>query len=145
MHFKDHYNCEETQRAWIEMKKAEYWTTGESMEYGHTKDGEPYVRMVKMGQEGKSMWYPLYQAAKKWNKAYDTAFRNWKILVEHAKTRDPDGEAGPRERDSDGILQYPHEDDVPRELESADEDEEELFDWEKDRDGLDAYETDLWD
>ena len=66
MDFLDHHNSEAAQQAWIKMRKAQYWASGESLEYGQSIKGEPYVRMVYIGLEGCSMWYPLHKAAKKW-------------------------------------------------------------------------------
>ena len=65
--FSEHYNCDKAEELWVKWKRAEYWCSGKGLEYGHTMYDEPHVRLVYMGSKGKSMWYPLYQAAKMWN------------------------------------------------------------------------------
>ena len=107
----------------MRLKKAEHWCSGEDLEYGHDKHGDPHVRMV--ASSGASMWYPLFHAAKEWGEAREKAKTNWYWAIAGAQESDVDGERGPRERDIDGILVAPHEDEVPRRLQVSDDDEDE--------------------
>ena len=83
--FEDHYNSTDAQQAWVEMKRAEHWVHGgDCVQYGHTKTSEPLVRMKYAGRKGVSAWFPLFRAAKNWNKQYDQAMRKHKNLVSKA-------------------------------------------------------------
>ena len=62
---------------------------------------------------GKSMWYPLHQAAKRWNAMHQFAKVIYENALANAKMEDKDGAAGPRGRDGEGILIKPTEDEIP--------------------------------
>ena len=47
------------------------------MEYGTTEDGKPYVRLLFAYNHGKSMWFPLHEAALKWHKDREEAHGIW--------------------------------------------------------------------
>ena len=73
------------------------------------------------------MWYPLYQAAKKWNKIDEEAQLTYRRALSRAQIEDQDGIQGRQHVDDDGILIYPHEDNVPRRDESSSEEEEQVI------------------
>ena len=54
MDYGDHFNGEEAQIKWKEKVRAEYWCSGEGVEYGHDGKNDPYVRLVLGSQRGRS-------------------------------------------------------------------------------------------
>ena len=54
MDYGDHFNGEEAQTRWIEKVRAEYWCSGEGVEYGHDAGNNPQVRLVYGPFRGKS-------------------------------------------------------------------------------------------
>ena len=77
--------------------------------------------MVFTYNGGRSPWYPLHQAAKRWNEEREEAHQIWEAARDKAKEEDVDGNEGEQERDRDGYLKYPHEDKVPYRAESSDD------------------------
>ena len=88
MSWSDHYNSREAQNAWIRKEKSAFWCTKDGLEYGHSIDSIPHVRLVYGGNKGKSMWYPLYKAAKKWNKIDEEAQLTYRRALSRAKIED---------------------------------------------------------
>ena len=113
MSWGDHYNSREAQEAWVRKERAKYWCEGKGVEYGHTRDSLPHVRLVYGPIRGKSMWYPLFKAAKTWNEMSMDANQAYKRAVTNAELDDKDGPIGRQHVDDDGLLIYPHEDLVP--------------------------------
>ena len=66
-----------------------------------------------MNPQGKSMWYPLHQAAKRWNAMHQFAKVIYENALSNAKMDNKDGSYGPRDRDGEGILMRPTEDEIP--------------------------------
>ena len=92
------------------------------MEYGHDKDTKAYVRVVYGTLKGKSPWYPLHDAANRWDEKKDATELEYNQSKLRAIMRDRDGRRGPREYDANGYLLYPNEDEVPiRNVSSSDE------------------------
>ena len=120
--YEDHYNDTETQEAWTKKERAEYWCQGESVEYGHDNTHRPHVRLVYSLQRGKSMWYPLYEAAHRWQVMKEKAFDDYKKLLQTARTTDQHGPQGIREVDNNGYLLQPREDEVPHREQSSSDD-----------------------
>ena len=54
MDYGDHFNGEEAQTRWIEKVRADYWCSGEGVEYGHDAGNNPQVRLVYGPFRGKS-------------------------------------------------------------------------------------------
>ena len=104
MSWADHYNSGEAQDAWIKNERAKYWCSGRDVEYGHTTDSQPYVRLVYSYLQGKSMWYPLFKAAKTWNEMSQQAHQAYKRAVTIAELEDKDGPLGLMPKDGDGYL-----------------------------------------
>ena len=94
MVYEDHYNSRETQEAWIKLERAESWLSGNSVEYGHTKTGDPFVRLDYGRIRGKSMWFPLYDAAQKWSEMRKKALDEYNELYVKARDADEDGPQG---------------------------------------------------
>ena len=103
------------------MMRCDAWCSGEDCEFGHDIKGNPYVRMVLYG--GRSIWFPLHEAAKKWGRERHLAQIRYMATVSRAEEQDQDGEDGPQARDAEGFLMEPREDDVPW-LEDTDGDED---------------------
>ena len=111
--YGDHFNGKEAIERWKELSRAEYWCSGEALEYGHDKDSNPLVRLVYGLQRGKSQWFPLHDAAKRWEKMRQEAERLYQRAVATAQQKDYDGPSGRQAVDEDSILIHPHEDKVP--------------------------------
>ena len=94
MDYGDHFNGEEAQTKWKEKVRAEYWCSGEGVEYGHDGKNEPYVRLVLGSQRGRSQWFPIHQASLKWETMRKEAERDYKIAVAIAELKDQDGPDG---------------------------------------------------
>ena len=80
--------------------------------------------MVYLNSKGKSMWYPLHTAAKRWQEQYKLAKDLHRRALEKAKTEDRDGEVGPRARDENGFLLKPTENEIPVWIHISDEEDE---------------------
>ena len=92
INYHDHYHSLEVQRAWMDWQRAEYWCkNNEFLEYGHTANGNPYVRMIYTGNKGKSMWYPLYLAATYWNQRWGEAHEYYMTQLAKAADKNTDG------------------------------------------------------
>ena len=70
---------------------------------------------------GKSMWYPLHQAAMRWNEVRLEARGVWLKTRDDAAAENKYGDKCPQRRDEDGILLHPFEDDLPFKEESESE------------------------
>ena len=124
MDYGDHFNGQEAQSKWREKARAEYWCSGEGVEYGHDGGSNPLVRLLYGPFRGKSQWFPLHQAAKRWEAQRQEADREYRRAAAKAEVKDVDGPDGQQPQDADGFLLFPHEDDVPYRAQSSSDEEE---------------------
>ena len=78
------------------------------------------------------MWFPLHKAVKKWHEQFIEIEEEYRQYLTIAQIIDNDGEKGKKERDDEGNIIYPDEDEpslkISQSSQKEQEDEVELVD-----------------